>query len=183
MVMDGDPSVAPEPYGFVHLNLAYMPRGMSKEGWAIMDMIPEYEEPPKGADEVYRTSFLRSLFTFPFLRSPFYAPLLRSTFTLHFYAPFLRSLFTPPFTLPFYAPFLRSLFTLPFYAPLLRSLFKLPFYAPFLHSLFTLLFYAPFLHSLFTIIERYVSNVFYSERIVRVFYSQSDKILGVFYPK
>ena len=33
------------------------------------------------------------------------------------------------------------------------------------------------------IVERYVSNVFYSERIVRVFYSQSDKILGVFYPK
>ena len=31
------------------------------------------------------------------------------------------------------------------------------------------------------IVERYVSNVFYSERIVRVFYSQSDKILGVFY--
>ena len=34
-----------------------------------------------------------------------------------------------------------------------------------------------------SIVERYVSNVFYSERIVRVFYSQSDKILGVFYPK
>ena len=30
-----------------------------------------------------------------------------------------------------------------------------------------------------SIVERYVSNVFYSERIVRVFYSQSDKILGV----
>ena len=33
------------------------------------------------------------------------------------------------------------------------------------------------------IVERYVSNVFYFERIVRVFYSQSDKIMGVFYPK
>ena len=33
------------------------------------------------------------------------------------------------------------------------------------------------------LVERYISNVFYSERIVRVFYSQSDKILGVFYPK
>ena len=96
MVMDGDPSVAPEPYGFVHLNLAYMPRGMSKEGWAIMDMIPEYEEPPKGADEVYRTSFLRSLFTLPF-----YAPLLRSLSTLHFYAPLLCSLLRSTFTLPF----------------------------------------------------------------------------------
>ena len=29
-----------------------------------------------------------------------------------------------------------------------------------------------------TIVERYVSNVFYSEQIVRVFYSQSDKILA-----
>ena len=37
--------------------------------------------------------------------------------------------------------------------------------------------------SITSIVERYVSNVFYSERIVRVFYSQSDKILGVFYPK
>ena len=35
----------------------------------------------------------------------------------------------------------------------------------------------------FSIVERDVSNVFYSERKVRVFYSQSDKILGVIYPK
>ena len=34
-----------------------------------------------------------------------------------------------------------------------------------------------------TIVERYVSNVFYSERKIRVFYSHSDKILGVIYPK
>ena len=34
-----------------------------------------------------------------------------------------------------------------------------------------------------SIVERYVSNVFVSERKVRVFYSQSDKILGVIYPK
>ena len=33
------------------------------------------------------------------------------------------------------------------------------------------------------VIERDVSNVFYSERKVRIFYSQSDKILGVIYPK
>ena len=37
--------------------------------------------------------------------------------------------------------------------------------------------------SLIDIVERYVSYVFYSERIIRVFYSQSDKVLGVFYPK
>ena len=52
-VMDGDPGVSREPYGYVHLNLSYMPRGMVREDWAIMDIIPEYEEPPKGKDEVY----------------------------------------------------------------------------------------------------------------------------------
>ena len=36
---------------------------------------------------------------------------------------------------------------------------------------------------LFIIVERYVSKVFYSERKIRVFCSQSDKILGVIYPK
>jgi len=52
-VMDGDPGVSREPYGYVHLNLSYMPRGMVREDWAVMDIIPEYEEPPKGKDEVY----------------------------------------------------------------------------------------------------------------------------------
>lgn len=30
-----------------------MPRGMAREDWAIMDIIPEYEHPPKGKDEVF----------------------------------------------------------------------------------------------------------------------------------
>ena len=46
--MDGDPGVSKEPYGYVSLNLSYMPRGMTKEDWAVMAIIPEYEEPPKG---------------------------------------------------------------------------------------------------------------------------------------
>lgn len=45
-VCDGDPSVAPEPYAFLHLDLTYLPRGMSREEWAVMEMIPGYVEPP-----------------------------------------------------------------------------------------------------------------------------------------
>ena len=40
---------------------AYMPRGMAREEWAVMDIIPEYEEPPKGKDEVRILILLRSL--------------------------------------------------------------------------------------------------------------------------
>ena len=43
--------------------------------------------------------------------------------------------------------------------------------------------YPPTLQLLLGIVERDVSNVFYSERKVSVFYSQSDKILGVINPK
>ena len=45
-VVDGDPSVAPEPYAFLHLDLTYLPRGQPKEEWGVMEMIPGYEEPP-----------------------------------------------------------------------------------------------------------------------------------------
>ena len=45
-VVDGDPSVAPEPYAFLHLDLTYLPRGQPKEEWTVMEMIPGYVEPP-----------------------------------------------------------------------------------------------------------------------------------------
>ena len=45
-VVDGDPSVAPEPYAFLHLDLTYLPRGQPKEEWSVMEMIPGYVEPP-----------------------------------------------------------------------------------------------------------------------------------------
>ena len=41
-VRDSDPSVNDGAYGYVHLNLSYLPRGQPFEKWAIMDMIPEY---------------------------------------------------------------------------------------------------------------------------------------------
>ena len=45
-VVDGDPSCAPDPYAFLHLNMTFLPRGMSREDWTYMEMIPGYVEPP-----------------------------------------------------------------------------------------------------------------------------------------
>ena len=61
-VVDGDPSVAPEPYAFLHLDMTYLPRGMNKEEWTVMEMIPGYVEPPPPPPPSVRVGLFVCLF-------------------------------------------------------------------------------------------------------------------------